>query len=728
MIFRRVPPPARSGATATRAWARYGRTSATVPETSTDPQARARTAGVGSLPTSRSRASGRRRSPRARLPRRATAPASTLGAQPMVATKATVGSRRGQRAARVGVPAVGTDQDVRDPGGQPAALPLAHHRPRGRTPAAGRAPCAAARPPRRGRGARPGPARRGHSCPPGPTPRCGGRGRVVRGDSRATAPSAGTRPAAGRRAPPRRRVAPRRPARCSRTGRPRRCASAAPPPGARRGEPPRDATHVDAETPEPGHVGVAVVVGAQHDVGQLGQAAGDRQRALLAAVVVGQRQELRDHEHPHGVPPDPTGDRCRGLAVHPGDDVGPGLDAATLGRGASALGEPTAQLVVGDQAVEGLGQGVGVAARDRQPVSPSETNSGMPPARVPITATPAGLGLEDAEPEGLGHRALTSTSRARRTPGTSFMRPTKRTRSPKDALGLGPHPLGVAVGGEPAHFPPRPDGAPAAAPWSMPMARTSTSDALLGIDAAHDPHQRRCSSEAEVPARRGDGRSGAEALEVDRQRHDAHVASAPGPDAVGDGLADGHRRGRQRRRGREHRAAQPGTDEVVELDDRRRRRDSRPASAQSRCAHKLLECTRSKSRAARAIMAHRSRRGEELASGLPGRRPALGIGGRAARGVRGSRAPQGEAETSPVLLEVAPGGRGQGEVDARARPGDRPGPWWRARPPTPGGSSSPRGRAGAWGQPRCALSAARSSSAVGRSPRRYRTTPPKATA
>ena len=92
MILSRVPPPARSGATTTRARARYGLTSSTVPVTSMLSSASSLTAGAGSLPTSKSRASGTRRRTRGQISRPSQSAASTLGAQPMVATNATVGS------------------------------------------------------------------------------------------------------------------------------------------------------------------------------------------------------------------------------------------------------------------------------------------------------------------------------------------------------------------------------------------------------------------------------------------------------------------------------------------------------------------------------------------------------------------------------------------------------------------------------------------------------------
>ncbi len=92
MIFSRVPPPARKGATTTLARARNGLTSATVPVTSIRSSARARTAGAGSLPIRSSRASGTRAKTFGQISCPSQTAASTLGAHPRVATKATVGS------------------------------------------------------------------------------------------------------------------------------------------------------------------------------------------------------------------------------------------------------------------------------------------------------------------------------------------------------------------------------------------------------------------------------------------------------------------------------------------------------------------------------------------------------------------------------------------------------------------------------------------------------------
>ena len=92
MILSRVPPPARNGATTTLDLARNGLTSATVPVTSMRSSARARTAGAGSLPTRRSRASGTRVRTSGQISRPSHTAASTLGAHPREATNATVAS------------------------------------------------------------------------------------------------------------------------------------------------------------------------------------------------------------------------------------------------------------------------------------------------------------------------------------------------------------------------------------------------------------------------------------------------------------------------------------------------------------------------------------------------------------------------------------------------------------------------------------------------------------
>ena len=97
-----------------------------------------------------------------------------------------------------------------------------------------------------------------------------------------------------------------------------------PPGGARRCQPPGDGADVNSQLTETGPVCAAVVIAAQHEIAQFRQPAGDGQGALFSPVVVRQRKELRDHEHPHDDAPTPAGPAASG--------VQPRVSAATVLR------------------------------------------------------------------------------------------------------------------------------------------------------------------------------------------------------------------------------------------------------------------------------------------------------------------------------------------------------------------------------------------------------------
>ena len=289
-------------------------------------------------------------------------------------------------------------------------------------------------------------------------------------------------------------VAPRRRARGCRSGRPRHCGSAARRAAARAAVGRHGTLRTSMpETLEPGHVAVAVVVGAQHDFGALGQAARRRPgRAACPRRCRGAGTNLVTMSTLTATPSRsgrPTGGARPAVHLGRWRRLEPRCPVS-LGRDTSTLGQPGAQLVVGDEPIERLGQRVGIAAGARaSPLSPSKTKSGMPPARVPTTATPDAWASRTLSPKGSATDALTRTSRARSVAGTSLVRPTKRTRSPSSRLGLGPHPLGVAVGGEPATAHHDQVGAGRGA-LEQAHGPDEHVHALLGVDATHDPHQR----------------------------------------------------------------------------------------------------------------------------------------------------------------------------------------------------------------------------------------------
>ena len=261
-------------------------------------------------------------------------------------------------------------------------------------------------------------------------------------------------------------------------------------------------------------------------------------------------------------------------------------------------------------------------------------------------------------------------------PGTSLVRPTKRTRSPSDALGLGPHPLGVAVGGEPRAPHHHQVGARRRAGEQAHGAHQHV-DALFGVDATHDPDQRCVPVGGEMGAHLGRRRAGAEAVEVDRQgRHDADPCpGAPGPTqsatawliaAVTVGEAHGRR---QKAHG-----PRPGRTRSWRSSDHGAPRQASGQGAvemgpQAVGVHEVEGAGRAGDRRAPtwAVAASSDARAAPPRAG-----PRLGAADAGAFGdVEGH---EGQTEASPVLLEVAAGRDGQGEVDAARAPAGGPAP------------------------------------------------------
>ena len=284
--------------------------SATVPVTSTLSPARARTAGAGSLPTSRSRAWGTRVSTSGQISRPSQSAASTLG--PIPSWPRRPRSRPERRAAPPMAPCrSGTPGRQRASGGQPRPFPLADHDHVIELP--DRAPFH----PPEGSGLRT--EQRGPDSSPGVRVASHeGRLHIVEIQDRHLRREVeherhhllvldlqqvdGHRVSCAadgldhRRAPePSRRDA-------ARLDDP----SGHPP----RSQPPRDGPHVDPQVAETRSVRAAVVIPAQHEIAQPGEAAGDRQRTLVPPVVVRQRKKLGHHERPHRSAPAGADARC----------------------------------------------------------------------------------------------------------------------------------------------------------------------------------------------------------------------------------------------------------------------------------------------------------------------------------------------------------------------------------------------------------------------------------
>ncbi len=206
------------------------------------------------------------------------------------------------------------------------------------------------------------------------------------------------------------------------------------------------------------------------------------------------------------------------LAVHAGHRVRPGRQGvvrhdvvagrARRGRGA-ARARPSIRLRPAARAS-------GRPGATSRPVSPSVTNSGMPPASVPITGTPHAWASRTLSPNGSEFDALTSTSSERSTAGTSSTGPTKRERSPSRARRLRPQL-------RPRRCRRRAPGAPTTARWLRCGLAVQHAhgphhgpDALLGVDAADDADDGLVGPAAQPGPPRRVGRAGMESLRCPR--------------------------------------------------------------------------------------------------------------------------------------------------------------------------------------------------------------------
>ena len=208
----------------------------------------------------------------------------------------------------------------------------------------------------------------------------------------------------------------------------------------------------------------------------------------MPAVVVRQREELGHHERPHRFSPRLRAGRP---AVHVGHGLRP--DGQRVARHDGIAGRPRKVVAQpGSAENPAAARPPGHPAGREPPAgpsSPSVTNSGMPPASVPITGTPQAWASRTLSPNGSEAEALTSTSSERSTAGTSSTGPTKRDRSPRrdDASARSCGLVAAVVERGCAHHG---EMAPCRRPVQHRHRLHHRPDALLRVDAADDPDDR----------------------------------------------------------------------------------------------------------------------------------------------------------------------------------------------------------------------------------------------
>ena len=258
-------------------------------------------------------------------------------------------------------------------------------------------------------------------------------------------------------------------------------------------------------------------------------------------------------------------------AVHAGQRLGPGRQRV-MGHHVSR-GRGRARYAAG-RVRRASGSGRRPAASGRpgatsRPVSPSVTNSGMPPASVPTTGTPARLRLEHAQPEWLRGRRVDEDVEGAQDRGHVVDRSDEARTVAEQTSRLGPQRGLVGAVVERRRADHR-QVAPAGRAVQHAPSPAPRRDALLGIDAADHPDDGLVGPATQPGPPRRVRRPGVEALGVDGlgdRRATVRWTIVPTVSATAR-LTAMVLRG-QPHRCPEHAAAEPRAHQVVQLEDHR---------------------------------------------------------------------------------------------------------------------------------------------------------------